>query len=51
MENHKKDYGDNAECDTCGDIFDARNSHYEIINGKWVCAKCADKLWVEKLDE
>lgn len=41
--NHSPSYGDNAECDICHDVFDARNSRYEVIGNDWVCNRCLDR--------
>ena len=35
-------YGDNIICYSCKDVFDARNSNYEVINNKWICWRCLD---------
>jgi|TARA_R100000084_G_scaffold101397_1_gene56394 hypothetical protein len=39
---HDPNHGDNTTCDLCKDVFDARNSHYEVINNKWICWRCLD---------
>tara|TARA_R110000796_G_scaffold170973_1_gene287899 strand:+ start:155 stop:499 length:345 start_codon:yes stop_codon:yes gene_type:complete len=39
---HDPDYGDNTNCDCCGDVFDARNSHNLVIKDKWICDPCTD---------
>ena len=48
MENHPRymthspSYGDNATCDVCHDVFDARNTDHDIFNNNWICGKCLD---------
>ena len=39
---HDPNYGDNTTCDLCKDVFDARNSDYEVINNKWICGRCLE---------
>jgi len=39
---HDPNYGDNIICYSCKDVFDARNSNYEVINNKWICWHCLD---------
>jgi len=41
---HDPNYGDNTNCDCCGDVFDARNSHHLVIKDKyWICDPCTDR--------
>ena len=43
-------YGDNTICDSCGIVFDVRNSPHEVIDGNqiggpslWLCGNCCFK--------
>ena len=49
--NHDPCYGDNTVCDQCKDVFDARNSNYEIVYNKWICHNCLDKYSDEDFRE
>ena len=40
---HDSDYGDNTNCDCCGDVFDLRNSNYSEIQNNYVCDRCTDR--------
>jgi len=42
QDTHDPNYGDNTICDLCKDVFDARNSDYEVINNKWICGRCLE---------
>lgn len=43
--------GDNVDCAICRTSFDCRNSHYEIINGAWICGDCVAGHTAEELTE
>ena len=51
MINHDPLHGDNTICDLCKDVFDARNSNYDIFNNNWICSSCVDKYSDEELEE
>ena len=49
QDTHDPNYGDNTTCDLCKDVFDARNSDYEVINNKWICGRSLELVLISCL--
>lgn len=34
--------GDDTDCDSCGGVFDIRNTPHEVIGDKYICGSCVE---------
>lgn len=34
--------GDETDCDSCGRVFDIRNTPHEVIAGQYICDSCVE---------